>query len=242
MIDSVTAVLSLRARAVAVTAATTGSISLSATTTGYARAAGSFITDGFAIGMEVLAAGFGNAANNGRSVITALTATVMTVTKIALSTVSSTDLTATIVAGTANATESAGAGRSIVAGLPILRGFENVAIKPSPLAPYIEEDFVPATTTLVAFPASAGTVEETGLYILKLYGMANTGASGIRKVVDAIKLRYTPGTALTAGSDIVRVRTAPGAWAGELLPLDNGRTVCTLTVPWLVRTANLIAA
>ncbi len=60
---------------------TTGATSLSATATGYARAAGSFITNGFVPGMQINATGFANAANNGLSTITAVTATTLTVTK-----------------------------------------------------------------------------------------------------------------------------------------------------------------
>jgi hypothetical protein len=61
--------------------ATTGATSLSATATGYARAAGSFVTNGFRVGQTITASGFTNAANNGRAVITAVTATALTVTK-----------------------------------------------------------------------------------------------------------------------------------------------------------------
>jgi hypothetical protein len=61
--------------------ATTGSATLSATATGYARTTGSFVTDGFRVGHEITASGFSNATNNGRSVVTAVTATALTVTK-----------------------------------------------------------------------------------------------------------------------------------------------------------------
>jgi hypothetical protein len=53
----------------------------SATATGYARSTGSFITNGFAVGDEITASGFTTTANNGRSTITAVTATALTVTK-----------------------------------------------------------------------------------------------------------------------------------------------------------------
>ena len=61
--------------------ATTGAASLSATATGYARSAGSFVTNGFAVGQQITASGFTNPANNGTSVITAVTATSLTVSK-----------------------------------------------------------------------------------------------------------------------------------------------------------------
>ena len=61
--------------------ATTGSANLSATATGYARTTGSFVTDGFRVGHTITASGFSNSTNNGRSVVTAVTATALTVTK-----------------------------------------------------------------------------------------------------------------------------------------------------------------
>jgi hypothetical protein len=60
---------------------TTGTATLQATATGYTRASGSFITDGFLVGLPITASGFANPANNGSSVITAVTATALTVTK-----------------------------------------------------------------------------------------------------------------------------------------------------------------
>lgn len=242
MIDSVAAQLALRARATSVVIATTGSTSLSATTTGYARAAGSFLTDGFAPGMEVLVAGFATAANNGYGVITFVSATVMSVTKYALGTVSSADATPTIAAATATSAEVAAAGRSIVAGLPILRAYENTKIAPSPIGPYVEEDFVPATTRLLSSPALSGDIEETGIYFLKLYGLSGKGVSALRKSTDALTDLFTPGTTLTAGSHTVRVRTDIGPRVGALLPLDSGWTVATLSVPWLAYSTNAIAA
>jgi hypothetical protein len=57
--------LALRGRVLTLSVATTGTTSLAATATGYTRAAGSFVTDGFKPGMEVLAAGFATSGNNG---------------------------------------------------------------------------------------------------------------------------------------------------------------------------------
>lgn len=54
---------------------------IGATPTGYIRTSGSFITQGFTVGMQVTASGFTNDANNGTSVITDVTATTLTVTK-----------------------------------------------------------------------------------------------------------------------------------------------------------------
>lgn len=59
---------------------TVDEISVTAGPDTYTRAAGSFIADGFAVGMQVAGIGFTSDNNNGTSVITALSATVMTVT------------------------------------------------------------------------------------------------------------------------------------------------------------------
>jgi hypothetical protein len=54
---------------------------ISATPTGYSRTTGSFITNGFVVGMQVTASGFTTPANNGVSTVTGVTATTLTVTK-----------------------------------------------------------------------------------------------------------------------------------------------------------------
>ena len=61
---------------------TTGTTSLSATATGYARAAGSFITDGFLVGTPITVTGFGTVGNNGTATVTAVTATALTVDRV----------------------------------------------------------------------------------------------------------------------------------------------------------------
>lgn len=76
---------------------TTGSITMGATPTGYVRTTGSFVDDGFVVGQSIVASGFDAAANNGTSVITAITPLAITVTK-----------------DPAPVTETAAAGRTIV--------------------------------------------------------------------------------------------------------------------------------
>lgn len=59
---------------------TTGSQTFGATAPNlYTRSAGSFITDGFMVGDEINASGFGTATNNGRGVVTAVSATQLTI-------------------------------------------------------------------------------------------------------------------------------------------------------------------
>jgi hypothetical protein len=64
------------------TVSTTTLTLLAATATGYARTVGSFVAEGFIVGDTVVADGFTNPQNNGPSVVTAVTATALTVTKV----------------------------------------------------------------------------------------------------------------------------------------------------------------
>lgn len=220
MIDHTSATLAFRNRALGLSVCTTGSTTLAATTTGYSRASGSFVTDGFAPGMELTPTGF---ATNTVDVITAVT-------------------TLTLTTANARTAEASASGRTIAVSLPATRAWENIGVAPTEGRPWIEEDYVPATNTLVTLPASSGTLEETGLYVLKWYGLERYGVTAIRKGVDALKALFAPGTTLTAGSDIVRVRTDTSVRAGQILPQGDGWAVCVLTVPWKTRTTNAIAA
>ncbi len=198
---------------------TTGSISLSATATGYNRAAGSFVTDGLVVGQEITPAGF---AANTVDTLTAVTATDLTVR-------------------TARAVEAVAGGRTISVELPALRAWENVDLIPVTGRPYLEEDYVPATNTLITLPAFGGQVQEDGLYVLKVYGPTNVGVSALRKTVDALKALFAPGTAITAGSNVVRVRTDTSVQTGQVIPIASGFACLVLTVPWRARSANVIA-
>ena len=211
--------LALRARAEALEVATTGVLSLAATTTGYTRATGSFITDGFTVGSEITPSGF---AINTRRVITRVQ-----------------DLTLTV--STTVTVEAASGGRSVVVGVPALFAKENTIFTPVAGRPYLVEEFDPATNVLRAGPAASGVREETGMYHLRWYGLANTGMLGIRQAVQALAARFTPGTNLTAGSDTVRIRGDVGPMKTRVAPRDDGWAVCLLTIPWRVFSANVVA-
>lgn len=220
MIDTTAATFALRNRARTLTVCTTGSTTLSATATGYARAAGSFLTDGFVPGMEITPSGF---ATNTVDVLTSVTALTLT---------------------TANArtVEASASGRTISVTLPVNVAWDNIALDPPSGRPYLTEELVPATNTLITLPASTGTLEETGLYVLTWYGLSDRDTGSIRSCVDALKALFSPGTTVTAGSNIVRVRTDTSVRASQLIPQGNGWTACVLTVPWKTRTTNAIAA
>lgn len=219
MIDHEGIQLALRARLLTLTVADTGSMSLGATTTAYTRATGSFLTDGFRVGMEVDATGF-VAANNGLAVITQLTATVMTV-----------DKTLT--------TQAASAGRQLVAGLPSRQAWENLAFPPDTGKPYVEEQYVPGPMGQETV-GPLGQLEVFPLYNVQVHVPENVGIGAAARYADTLIDLFTPRTAMAVGSDTLRVRTDTGPFRGQLRRFVPGFAVVPVTVPLRLRTPNSI--
>jgi hypothetical protein len=225
MIDHDAAHQALRNRALALTVATTGSASLAQTATGFTRSSGSFVTEGFLIGMEVVPTGF---AVNTPGIVTNVVALTLTVT------------------GSRSAEAEAGA-RTLAVGFPPLVGFEGVPFTPIVGRPYATEEYSPSTSRLLTAPASSGIVEETGDYFITWYGVIaaglipGVGKKAIRKSVDALKLLFAPGTRITAGSDVLRVRGEPAPQTGQIIPLTSWSAL-QLKIPWRAETTNLITA
>lgn len=229
MLDNDAAYLAFQTRLRALSVCTTGTLELAAIATGYTRDSGSFITDGFRPGMEIKPAGFATNAYATVKEVAALTLT--------------TDQTLTV--------EASAGSRSIVAGLPETRLWENrkpvrsgvYIAAPTNDRPYVEDAWQPATNAVRTMPASAGLVEETGLYVVRLYGLENRGRSGISDVVDAIKALFTPGTPFTAITPAqLMVREDAAVQGGAILPLGNGWSACVITIPWRAFSRNAIAA
>ena len=228
MIDTVAVSLALRNQALLLSVCTTGSTTLSATATGYNRTAGSFITDGFKPGMEVRGTGSWVSTNNvGYSTITQVTSTDLTI-----------DGGRTV--------ESAGAGKTLIVGVPETRAWENRDANPIPGRSWLREEFVPAGSFLRSYPAQGATMEESGLYILTWFGLPKYGEGAIRKSVDALRALFTSGTILLAGTTPVRITGTsplePGPFAGQILPDGNGWMYCQLRIPWACQTINAVAA
>jgi hypothetical protein len=195
-------------------------MTLSATTTGYARASGSFITDGFAVGQEITTAGFDA---NAVAVITALSATAMRI-------------------DTTIAAESAASGRSIRALLPVGRALENVKFDPSPDRPWIQEQYVPATTTRRTTASNGGHADETGFYIVTYYGLAGKGSAAILRVTDAIVALFTSGTTVTDGTNAIEVTGFPGPNGGQVIEQDDGYARRVVEIPWRAHTRIAVLA
>jgi len=130
----------------------------------------------------------------------------------------------------------------LAVGLPALRAYDNRDFAPVGGRPFVETELVPGPSTLRTGPAQGGTLVQTGLFLIRWYGLANTGALGIRQAMDALAALFTPMTSLTAGSDVVRVRDDVGPYTSSITQRPGGWAVSTLTIPWRVFSANTIAA
>lgn len=94
-----------------------------------------------------------------------------------------------------------------VSGIPAARAFDNKKYVGVPGTPYIADSWVPATNTLRTITARNGTGQETGLYVVQWFGLADAGITDIRAGVQGILAAFTPGTAVTSTTGDVIVET-----------------------------------
>lgn len=220
MLDLRLARAAFRARASNLVVVTTGSATLSATTSGYARSSGSFVTDGFVKGMEVVPAGF---TQTTPGIVTAVTA-----------------LTLTIEGG--RTAQTSGSGRSLTVGLPLQRAWENEGLTPVSGRPFIEHDFVPGGGDLRTIPGRTGTIAEDGLSVWRWYGITGVGTDAIDAGVQALLALFTPATKLSlSNGQAVWMRGDVIARASQIVRVDSW-AVCTVRIPWETRTRNAVAA
>lgn len=213
--------LALRAKLLTLSVVTTGSVTLSATASGYARSSGSFLSDGFAPGMELTPSGF---ASNPVSVVTDVTALSLTVAD-------------------PRSAETSASGRTLAVGLPSARAWENK--KPSddpPLQsrPFVREEYLPGAPMKQVTLGPFGEVEMQPLYAPQIYVPANSGITAASRYADSIVRLFAPRTAIPVGTDVLRVRTDSGPYRGQLLQSSPGFAVVPVTIPCWIRTQNTI--
>lgn len=208
----------LRAQLVATAVCSTGGAAIAATAGGYSRAAGSFLTDGFAVGMEVNASGFTTPGNNGLHVIQAVDALTITCSGTSV---------------------EAGPG-ALAVGLPALRAWETIILNPTIGRWYIEEDYIPGPVEQITMGQRA-VLEGLPMYVIRLYAPSNIGTEAPYAIADAILAQFPPMLDLTLpNNDVVRVRTRPAPNRGQLSPADPGRVYCVIAVPLRIRSTNII--
>jgi hypothetical protein len=197
---------------------TTGSTTLVATTTGYTRPAGSFVDDGFEVGMEILPAGF---ATNTRQVIKNVVA-------------------GTILTEGTVAAQASGSGRSLTVGQPEYRAYTNIKYDPKQAAgrPYTEDDWLPGISTVTGTGDGATIIHEP-IFVAKIYGLSERGTAALDAYSDSILTLFRPNLSIaTSASQILKVKTiTPPYKSGITNPSSlPGRALVTVTVPLWAQT------
>ncbi len=204
--------LACRTRLLSLSVCTTETVSLAATATGYTRSSGSFLTDGFRVGMEVTPAGF---TANPVAVITGVTAQTMTV-------------------DTARAVESSASGRSLAVNLPSAAAWEDVKFQPVARKPFVIEQYLPGPGELITLKPS-GSVEYLPQYVVQVVTPDLTGGAASYSYADAVLAHFPVGLVLTAADGAtLRVRGQPAPFSSQLIPYTAGSMVVTISIPFRV--------
>lgn len=201
---------------------TTGSTSLGATGTTYTRAAGSFLTDGFAPGMEITTvSGFTDTAKSVVKEVAALTLTV--------------NRTLT--------TEAASAGRTLAVGLPTKRHWEGRDfVAPTESngihAPFVDEQLLPGPTRQLTTGPTA-TLQADPQYQLTFAVAKNRGHEALERYVDAVIELFYPSRAITLDSgDVIHVRGDTGPYRGQIMDLEPSWKIIPVSFPLRLLTSN----
>lgn len=218
MLNNLQVLLTLRGKLVALQFAGTGVQTLTATANGFTRAAGSFVTDGFVTGMEVVPAGF---ADNTPGIVQKVQPLILTLAKV-------------------RTAEPAAAGRSLTVGIPVLREWENMRMVPEDDRWYIEEDYLPGPSAQVT-GGIGGELEHLPMYVLRLAGLASIGVTALYKIADAILAAFPPRDAMALpDGTVLRVRHDTAPYRGQVLPGEAGKAEIVITIPLWARTFNPI--
>lgn len=218
MINDLAVILAVRAKLLGLVFASTGVTTLTAVGNGFTRATGSFVTDGFVRGMEVVPTGF---ANNTPAVLESVAATTLTIR------------------GTRPA-EAAAAGRSLTVGMPPLFNYENRGVKPVDGRWFADEDYLPG----VLADSTIGTthdLEYWPAYVLKLEGIADVGIDAAFKVTRSILQAFPPFSDVgVVEGRALKVRSSPAPFRGQLLNTEAGKFEVAVTIPLTLRVQNTV--
>lgn len=203
--------------------ADTGVTDLEVTATGFKRAAGSFITDGFAEGMELVASGFGGALNGYHTITDQVD-----------------DLTMACYGCSVLASAP---GRRLVVGLPERQAWENVDLPEDTLPlvrPFFEEQYVPGPSDVRTMGVRGMIIAEP-MYSPRVHVKKGIGTTAIDRYVGKMIELFAPKTALIlANGDILRVRADQNPFPGQLRQEASGHAVVPVTFPFRIETANTL--
>lgn len=216
MVNHLPILLAIRNRLLTLRVVDTGSAALGSTATAYTRTLGSFVTDGFMVGMEVTPVGFASATPG---VVSSVSALVLGITG-------------------GRTVEAESAGRSLVVGVPEERGWENVVLAPIDKRWFVEEDYLPGATRQKTLGIN-GELDIEPAYVLRLYGIAGKGVGAIYTVAKAILELFRPNVTFpTTDGHTVRVGSDPAPYQGQLMAEGASHAMVTITIPLWVRTQN----
>jgi hypothetical protein len=234
MLDHLAVQRACRTRLGTMLVCTTGATSLSVTATGYARTAGSFVTDGFEVGLEVRGAGFANAINNGVGVITRVDPLALRVSLVVATYASG----VRTVTRPATVAEGAAGGRTLSVGLPSFAAWENVGFVPETGIPYWDEQYVRG-------PASLNTIGPNGritgepMYLPRINVQSDTSVEAPSRYAAAMINAFPPGDKIVLpNGDVLEIRGDAAPYSGQLLPNGAGFAGLLSTVPLRVRSWN----
>lgn len=216
MIDHGAVLRAARAYARTLTVCTTGTTTLEATSTGYARASGSFLTDGFRVGMEVTPTGFPQTAVG---VITAVSALALTI------------------AGGRTVATSAGS-RALAVKLPSIAAWTNLPRSRVTGQPFVEEEYLPGGAPFKQTLGPFGRLVFQPTYVLRLGVAQGTDHTASLAYADALCTHFAPTTPLTVSGSTVYVRPDLGPFPSPVALTEDGWAVVTLSIPLQVDTDN----
>jgi hypothetical protein len=123
------------------------------------------------------------------------------------------------------------------------RAWSSVSFKPDPTRPHIESNFTHDTAEVTSFPVNAGTLQTTGLYVVRYYGLTGRGESDIRTVITAILRAFAPGLGMVLPSGVtLYIRHDVGPAPSEIIPVGSGKSFSAIRIPWRAFSNNLIPA
>jgi len=212
--------------------------SFEATATGYARAAGSFLTDGFEVGMEVSGVGWTNEENDAPKVVTKVEALLLTTAGV---TVDADD--DRVLSGTAGTVAEGPASRTLKVALPAALQADNERIVPGQGIPWWREEYSPGSILRFGVGTTDAFMQAFIDYFITLYLPPGGGPRAAHRYASAVLEHFPAGLVVALGDaeTSCRVRGEPAPFFGQ--PFQSvephpGFFVVPFTVPLELWTVN----
>lgn len=192
----------------------------------FTRTSGSFITDKLRVGLEVLASGFTNPANNGYATIVAVSADGLTLS-----------------INKKLQTEAAGAARLLTVGLPELVSWENVKFDHARAQgrPFVDEQYIPGPADQYGMgQGGLIRVRPTSVYTFYVPFGYDIGADSA--YIDAMRILFAPGQPITlpGQQEPMKVRRDASPFKSQRSFAVEGWAAAPFTIPFELFSPNTI--